>query len=118
MNLLLALRSPHVNEWKEEVYSYIDNHKAADEPIMTFPTDAADRLLGFYEFLSIAVMNGTADEEIIKESQRYVYIRLSNGLKDYIHDLQEDEASIYCHFTEYAEKWNEDRKRPNFVKKD
>mgnify|MGYP003122374750 CR=1 FL=1 len=116
VNLLLSLRQPHVNEWKKKVYNYIDNH--ADGEITQLPIEEIDKILGFYEFISIAVMNGTADEEIIKESQRYVYIRLYEGLRDYIDKVQKDEVSIYCHFSEHAKKWNYHRKMPSFVRND
>lgn len=117
ITLLLALRERYVDEWKTSVYGYID---AAVDNKPELPKESIQKLLGFYEMIGIAVMNGCADEDIIKESQRMVYLRLYQGLRDFIEGEQKEDTSFYCHFVYYALHWNEGTPRlgaPQYVKR-
>lgn len=116
--LLLAIRDTEINNWKHEVYDYIK--QLENEEDAALPIDEIEKLLGLYELLSIAVMNGTADEDMIKESQRFVFLRLYQGLKDHIEKRRGVEPGLYCHFVHYTKKWNESapRFRPSYVKTD
>lgn len=123
--ILLALRDSEINNWKHKVYDYIkqlENEEDAALPIdeAALPIDEIEKLLRFYEFLSIAVMNGTADEDMIKESQTFVFLRLYQGLKSHIEKRRSVEPGLYCHFVHYTKKWNESapRFRPSYVKTD
>lgn len=104
VQLLLILREPHINQWKEDVYDYIRQRDKGKDP--PFPVQSAEKLLGLYELISIAVMNGTADDEMVKESQHFVFLRLYKGLERYILERQKDYSSVYCHFSHYAKYWN------------
>lgn len=116
--LLLALRDKEINNWKEKVYDYIKHLEKKDD--IPQPIDEIEKLLGLYELLSIAVMNGTADEDMIKESQKFVFLRLYQGLKSHIEERRNVEPSLYCHFVYYTKEWNEGtpRFRPSYVKTD
>lgn len=118
VKLLLSLRVKEVNDWKKEVYNYIEDQKTDEST--KIPIESVEKLLGLYEFLSICVMRGVADEETIKESQSFVFLRLFGGLRVHIQNQQETEPSIYCHFEHYTRKWNKNRSRfdPTYVKKD
>lgn len=104
MALLLSVRRSYVDDLKASVYEYID---APADKKPEFPEEDIQKLLGFYETISIAVMNGCADEDIIKESQRLVFLRLYEGVRNFIEDQQKKDASFYCHFVYYAVDWNE-----------
>ena len=124
--LLLAIRDKEINCWKDKVYAYIEHLEEKDgSPLeerdrSPLPLNEVEKLLGLYELLSIAVMNGTADEDMIKESQRFVFLRLYQGLKSHIETRQDIEPGLYCHFVHYTKKWNEGalRFRPSYVKTD
>jgi len=129
-NLLLAIRQPYVNQLKATVYGFIEErHKIAEAvetnpgnvlPQPKRPTAEIEQLLGIYELLAICVMNGTADEDMIKESQKFVFMRLYDGLKDYIDKRQANETSLYIHMVHYTKTWNEgsSRFKPTYVTKD
>ena len=116
--LLLAVRSQEVNSWKHEVYEYIrklDLSEPSDPPV-----ESIEKLLGFYETIAISVMNGTSDEDMIKESQRFVFLRIFQGLRQYIENRQKSHAGLYVHFVHYAIDWNEGTPHfsPTYVKTD
>lgn len=118
MVLLLHLREQYVHDIKKIVYQYIKEKDEGKNPPM--PLDVVERLLGLYEMIGIAVMNGTADEEIIYQSQSLVFLRLYTGLREHIEERQKAHRGLYCHFEYYAKTWNskDDRFTPSYAHKD
>jgi len=118
IDLLLHLRGRDINDWKAAVYKFIEDER---QPA---PEDEIQKLLGYYEFLSIAVMRGAADEAMIEQSQRFVYYRIYSGLKPHIEAAMRKHQDMYCHFIYYAVRWNPEYfnasppKPPNYVPSD
>jgi len=118
IELLLHLRGKEINDWKSKVYKYISDGGGE------VPDEDIQKVLGYYEFLSISVMRGAADEAMIEQSQKYVYYRLYSGLKPYIDKAIERHKDNYCHFIYYAKRWNPEHfqttplRPPNYVPPD
>ena len=105
LSVLMFIRNEQVNEWKTNAYEYI--RLKSEKKTANIPHEDVEKLLGVYEFVAISVMSGSADEDMIKESQKYVFLRLYQGLRDYIEERQKDHPSIYCHLVHYATEWND-----------
>ena len=106
MQLLLYLRNPHVDKWKGTVNDHIAtlNNLKNDEVPPSAPIEA-DMLLSLYEVVAISVMNGTVDENMIRESQRYIFQQTYRGLLAHIQIQQKNDSSLFVHFVHYAKIW-------------
>ncbi len=103
VTVLLPLLEQNVNDWKKEVYAYIDSNEANK----SIPMPQTQLLLGYYEFIAICAMNDTADEEVIRESERLVFKKLYEGMHEHIKQAQVKDKSIYCHLEKAAIEWND-----------
>lgn len=80
------------------------NEQTADEKTMH---EAMRCVLNYFEFISIAVLNNTADEDIIKWSYSFFYTHIYSELKPYIIKSRTilNEDSLYINFEKLARKW-------------
>jgi hypothetical protein len=113
INLLARIGAADVNRIKATVYPYIeayDKFKREDDctarPAM--PEREIQELLGLYEQISVAVIYGAVDQEIIKQSQMLVFKRIYRGLCHHIERAQEGDSRLFIHFENLTCTWHPD----------
>jgi hypothetical protein len=100
---------------KDVVYPYIeayDEFKRSDvgsKPPM--PEAAVQKLLGHYEQLSVAVIHGAVDHDMIKASQLEVFKRIYRGLFHHIERAQEKNPRYFESFEKLNCAWHPDLQR-------
>lgn len=115
LSALERLGSLEVNNLKDVVYPYIEAYDefkrsdCGDRPVM--PELEIQKLLGVYEQLSVAVIYGAIDHDMIKHSQMLVYKRIYRGLFHHIERIQEIDSSYFSSFESLTCTWHPDLQR-------
>ena len=114
--MLQRIGSPDVNKLKDVVYPYIeeyDKFKRGDceikRPVM--PDNEVQMLLGVYEQVSVAVIHGAVDHDMIKQSQASVFKRIYRGLFHHIERVQEVDKGYFQNFENLTCTWHPDLQR-------
>jgi len=115
MALLERIGGPDVNSWKSKVYPYIEAYDkfkredCAERPPM--PENEVQMLLGVYEQVSVAIIYGAVDQEIIKQSQLLVFKRIYRGLFHHIEKAQERDPKYFINFENLVCTWHPELQR-------
>lgn len=111
IHLLERISSEHVSGLKTVVYPYIqeydnykNDHDCAERPKM--PEEQIEQLLSIYEQVSVAVVSGAVDHEIVKNSQNLVFKRIYLGLRHHIDKTQERDTKYYEFFERLTCTWH------------
>lgn len=114
--LLQRINSPEVNALKDKVYPYIeayDKFKRGDgkpaRPKM--PENEVQMLLGIYEQVSVAIIHGAVDHDMIQQSQALVFKRIYRGLFHHIERIQEQDKAYFQNFENLTCTWHPDLQR-------
>lgn len=113
--LLERISSPEINQIKEKVYPYIEEYDrfkrsdSATRPHM--PEVEVQKLLGVYEQVSVAIIHGAVDAEMIKASQLLVFKRVYRGLFHHIERVQEQDKGYFQNFENLTCTWHPDLQR-------
>lgn len=113
--LLQRLGSPDVNALKDVVYPYMeeyDKYKREDglqRPKM--PENEVQMLLGVYEQVSVAIIHGAVDHDMIKASQLLVFKRIYRGLFHHIERAQEKDPRYFQSLENLTCTWHPELQR-------
>jgi hypothetical protein len=116
LQMLARISGPDVNKIKEIVYPYIEKYeefKRSDDCLQRpeMPQEQIQTLLGVYEQLSVAVIHGAVDHDIIKASQSMVFKRIYRGLHHHIERTQEKNADYFINFETLTCNWHPELQR-------
>lgn len=111
LSLLERLSSAYVSELKGTVYKYIseyndfqDQENNSSKPKM--PEIEIEQLLSVYEQVSVAIVHGAVDQQILKNAQILVFKRIYLGLRHHIDKVQELDKSYYEYFERLTCTWH------------
>lgn len=84
---------------------FAKNQTLSEEEEMLFGSVTC--VLNYLEIAAVAVLNGAADEDILRESQRSVFVNAHNKLNPFITKLRSDTGfnSAYINFETLAKQW-------------
>lgn len=73
-------------------------------------------VLNCLEFTAVAVLNGAADEDIVRWSYGFYYEELNHKLREFFVESRgaAKDPSMWCHFTELADRW--DNNQPDLAR--
>jgi len=111
--VLERLSGQHVAEIKGVVYPYIEEYNrfkrdddCKDKPKL--PEIEVQKLLGVYEQVSVSVIYGAVDHDMIKMSQSLVFKRVYLGLHHHIERVQEKDPNYFINFESLTCTWHPD----------
>lgn len=118
--LLERLSSSHVSELKAKVYPYIADYndfqdKDCSNPRPQMPEKEIEQLLSIYEQVSVAVVYGAVDHQMIKQAQFLVYKRIYLGLRHHIDKIQVLDSSYYEYFERLTCTWHPELQRKTAI---
>ena len=115
LHLLARSNENSIFALKEKVYPYIQEYenfavaaqsnKSQQQAAPTAPHEEIEKLLGIYEQLSVAVIQGAADEATVREAQSLVFKRIYAGLKHHIDYCQKSDPLYFKHFEDLTCRW-------------
>ena len=120
LHLLERLSSDYVSSLKKKVYPYIAAYNEFQEgdcekPRPLMPTPEIEQLLSVYEQVSVAVVYGAVDHDMIKQAQCLVFKRIYLGLRHHIDKTQQLDPSYYEFFERLTCTWHPEMQRKTAV---
>ena len=120
LGLLERLSSDYVSQLKTSVYSYMEeyNEFLADDcskPRPTMPVREIEQLLSVYEQVSVAVVHGAVDREMVQQAQVLVFKRIYLGLRHHIDKVQQLDGSYYEYFERLTCTWHPELQKKTAV---
>ena len=112
---LQRISGPEIGLVKDKVYPYMEAYDkfkrsdCGDRPVM--PETDVQRLLGAYEQLSVLVVHGAVDHDMIRSSQIEVFKRIYRGLFHHIERAQEQNPRYFQTFETLTCSWHPDLQR-------
>lgn len=72
-------------------------------------SDAIRDILNIYEFLSIAILSKSANEEIIRANLGYLFLYIYDEVKEYIKEARDkiNDQTIYINYETVVNNWKE-----------
>lgn len=118
--LLERLSSEYVSQLKAVVYPYIAQYAdfqegGCDHPRPTMPESEIEQLLSVYEQVSVAVVYGAVDHDMIRQAQTLVFKRIYLGLRHHIDKTQTLDPSYYEYFERLTCTWHPEMQRKTAV---
>lgn len=118
--VLERLSSENVSALKVRVYEYVAEYAAYQEddcaksrPAM--PETEIEQLLSVYEQVSIAVVYGAVDQDMIYQAQRLVFQRIYLGLRHHIDKVQIKNPLYYEYFERLTCTWHPEMQRKTAI---
>lgn len=114
--LLARVSGAEMNVVKAKVYPYIekyDQFKKSDDPTVRpdMPQEDIQTLLGVYEQVSVAIINGAVDHDMMRQSQSAVFKRIYRGLYHHIERVQEKDPEYFINFENLTCTWHPELQR-------
>lgn len=118
--LLERLSSEYVSKLKHTVYPYIAeyaefNEEGCTKPRPTMPELEIEQLLSVYEQVSVAIVYGAVDQEMLRQSQSLVFKRIYLGLRHHIDKVQLNDSKYYEYFERLTCTWHPEMQRKTAV---
>jgi hypothetical protein len=120
LGVLERLSSDYVSGLKVKVYQYVAEYAdfqeaGCDKPRPTMPETEIEQLLSVYEQVSVAVVYGAVDHDMIRQSQSLVFKRIYLGLRHHIDKVQQLDAQYYEYFERLTCTWHPEMTRKTAV---
>ncbi|MEO8374271.1 MAG: hypothetical protein ABI471_03535 [Sphingomonas bacterium] len=114
------LSSTYVASLKVKVYKYVAEYAAfqeagCDSPRPAMPDTEIEQLLSVYEQVSVAVVYGALDHDMLKQSQSLVFKRIYLGLRHHIDKVQQLDSKYYEYFERLTCTWHPEMQRKTAV---
>lgn len=118
--VLERLSSDYVSSLKTKVYPYVAAYAEFQEDGCTQPRPAMpeaeiEQLLSVYEQVSVSVVYGAVDHDMLKQSQSLVFKRIYLGLRHHIDKVQIQDAAYYEYFERLTCTWHPEMQRKTAV---
>lgn len=118
--ILERLSSDYVSSLKKNVYPYVALYAEFQEdgctkPRPNLPEFEVEQLLSVYEQVSVAVVYGAVDHDMLKQSQSLVFKRIYLGLRHHIDKVQLSDPAYFEYFERLTCTWHPEMQRKTAV---
>jgi len=120
LGILERLSSENVADLKVKVYQYLALYAEYQEddcgkPRPKMPETEIEQLLSVYEQVSVAVVYGAVDHDMIYQAQRLVFQRIYLGLRHHIDKVQLKNPLYYEYFERLTCTWHPEMQRKTAI---